>query len=158
MDKCSYFLVFLVLGGILTFGQCFPHKVDITSRTEAFEYVVLDSNNNPLENFTQIELSKSKVQATTTYHTGQRESGDHLVGRAKGGQTFILPVFVSIKFQYPKSGVGALVTFVQCVVEQLLNAGKGYIISGGVGQHHITFVLESYFTTYFYFDCNIYGK
>lgn len=45
--------------------------------------------------------------------------GDRVVGTASGSQSWGSPQDVKLTLQYPKSGVGAVVTFIQIPVEQV---------------------------------------
>lgn len=62
-----------------------------------------------------------------------------------------------MNLSYPASGVGAVITYVQVIVNQSSNSGKGYVIAGGIGQRFIHLVIEAHSTSYFSYNSQIYG-
>lgn len=64
---------------------------------------------------------------------------------------------VTLNLRYPQAGTGAVVSYVQVVVNQSSNQGRGYVVSGGVGQRYIQLVIEAYSTSYFQYNAQIYG-
>ncbi|XP_065073452.1 uncharacterized protein LOC135697597 [Ochlerotatus camptorhynchus] len=104
-----------------------------------------------------LEASRNARQQIV-YTLGNRVSGDRLVATNQDGQSWSTLQDVSLDLSYPQSGVGAVVSYVQVVVNQSSNQGRGYVVSGGIGQRYIRLVIEAYSTSYFNFNAQIYGR
>ncbi|XP_055612489.1 uncharacterized protein LOC129759060 [Uranotaenia lowii] len=92
------------------------------------------------------------------YSAGSRQSGDRLVAINSNSRYWSSPQDVQVALTYPQSGTGSIVTYVQVVVNQSSNYGRGYIASGGIGQRRIQLIIEAYSTSSISFTANIYGK
>lgn len=84
-------------------------------------------------------------------------TGDRLVSTQTDGKQWPTLQDVTLSLAYPQSGVGAVVTYVQVIVKQSSNLGKGYVVSGGIGQRFIHLMIEAYSTTYFNYSVQIFG-
>ncbi|XP_049292197.1 uncharacterized protein LOC125768495 [Anopheles funestus] len=93
-----------------------------------------------------------------TYTVGSLSSSDRLVGLTSKQQSWSTPQDVKLDLRYPTAGVGDIVTYVEVVVQQSTSTGRGYIVSGGVGQRNIRLVIEAYGTYYFDYNAAIYGR
>uniref|UniRef100_A0A182PQ54 Transcription activator mbf2 n=1 Tax=Anopheles epiroticus TaxID=199890 RepID=A0A182PQ54_9DIPT len=91
------------------------------------------------------------------YSVGAHSAGERLVGLTSNQQSWPTPQDVRLNLQYPTAGVGAVVTYVEVVVQQSTSQGRGYVVSGGVGQRTIRLVIEAYGTNYFDYTAAIYG-
>lgn len=72
------------------------------------------------------QLSKTVSEGPSTkliinYTLGRRVGGDSLVGTGSGSQQWGSPQDVRLTINYPRSGVGAVVSFVFVTVEQVSN-------------------------------------
>nr|QJI10298.1 secretory glycoconjugate protein [Anopheles stephensi] len=118
---------------------------------------------------------------TPSHRAGKREAGQYAAGRslnsvgcARGpakrlGRAFSLQISFSWAehrktcslggCEYPyRRGVGCpSVTYVEVQVNQSSSTGRGYIVSGGVGQRNIRLVIEGYNTLFFHYQAAIYG-
>ncbi|KXJ78385.1 hypothetical protein RP20_CCG004765 [Aedes albopictus] len=83
--------------------------------------------------------------------------GDRLVATSQDGASWATLQDVTLNLRYPQAGTGAVVSYVQVVVNQSSNQGRGYVVSGGVGQRYIQLVIEAYSTSYFQYNAQIYG-
>uniref|UniRef100_A0AAG5DWB9 Uncharacterized protein n=1 Tax=Anopheles atroparvus TaxID=41427 RepID=A0AAG5DWB9_ANOAO len=91
------------------------------------------------------------------YTLGSRAAGDRLVGLASDNMAWATPQNVKLELQYPTAGVGAYLSYVEVVVSQSSANGRGYVVSGGVGQRAVHLVIEAYDTVYFNYAAGIYG-
>ncbi|XP_058833278.1 uncharacterized protein LOC131691092 [Topomyia yanbarensis] len=91
------------------------------------------------------------------YTVGYRVSGDKLVASIQDGWTWSTMQDVTLTLTYPTSGVGAIVSYAQVVVNQSSNLGQGYVVAGGVGQRYIQIVIQAFQTTYFNYVAQVYG-
>nr|AYV99545.1 venom polypeptide [Dolopus genitalis] len=91
------------------------------------------------------------------YTLGGRVAGDRIV--AQGNNNFNYPTLqdVRLTLNYPQSGVGAVVSFVEIVVQQTSNDGNAYIAAGGIGQRTIRIILEARRTQSFAYRAAIFG-
>lgn len=91
------------------------------------------------------------------YTLGSRTAGDRLVGLSSDNKSWSSPQDVKLNLQYPTAGSGAVVSYVEVVVNQSTAQGRGYVVSGGVGQRYVQLVIEAYSTVYFNYSAAIYG-
>ncbi|XP_031628629.1 uncharacterized protein LOC116344295 isoform X2 [Contarinia nasturtii] len=91
------------------------------------------------------------------YRLGNRIAGDRLVATAAGSNSWTSAQDIKLTLNYPKTGIGSIVTYLQVIVEQSTNIGRGYVTSGGIGQRQITVVIEGNQTLYFKYNAEIYG-
>ncbi|XP_031627888.1 uncharacterized protein LOC116343790 [Contarinia nasturtii] len=96
-------------------------------------------------------------RSTVTYKLGKRVSGDRVVASDSQIQQWTAAQNVTQNITYPKTGVGSIISFVEIVVEQSTNLGRGYVTSGGVGQRQISITIEAQRTTLFRQTTQIYG-
>lgn len=105
-----------------------------------------------------INLKASKTPQSIRYTLGNRVTGDRLVGVAKHSTNWSTPHNAQLTLNYPAPGTpGAVVTHVNVVVNQTSNQGRGYVVSGGVGQRSIGIVIEALNTLRFEYSAEIYG-
>lgn len=91
------------------------------------------------------------------YAQGHRITGDSLVSTNSDSKQWPTLQDVTMNLSYPASGVGAIITYVQVIVNQSSSSGKGYVIAGGIGQRFIHLVIEAHSTSYFSYNSQIYG-
>lgn len=58
---------------------------------------------------------------------------------------------------YPRAGVGAVITYIEIIVDQSSNLGRGFVTSGGIGQRQIAITIEAQRTLHFRQNTQIYG-
>ncbi|XP_055601393.1 uncharacterized protein LOC129750164 [Uranotaenia lowii] len=105
-----------------------------------------------------IPIKATKTVGTQLVYTvGKRQVGDRLVATTADSKTYSTLQDVTLNLAYPQSGLGAIVTFAQVVVNQSSNIGKGYVVAGGIGQRFIHLVIEAHSTQYFTYNAQIYG-
>uniref|UniRef100_A0A182MBD2 Uncharacterized protein n=1 Tax=Anopheles culicifacies TaxID=139723 RepID=A0A182MBD2_9DIPT len=167
MSPPSVMLICLGVALIQLLGAANCTPVDVTSSVavsvetipdlEAFRKANPDLQIVPLA----ARAERVKVAGTTrqliTYTVGSHTSADRLVGLASNQQSWSTPQDVKLDLQYPTAGVGAVVTYVEVTVNQSSSAGRGYIVSGGIGQRNIRIVIEAYGTLFFNYEAAIYG-
>ncbi|XP_055382332.1 uncharacterized protein LOC129612652 [Condylostylus longicornis] len=130
-------------------------KVDITVVEDIEEF----KNTHPSLELTPLfsdELQESPF-GVIRHTAGSRVAGDRLVASGSGGQSWATPQDVQLSLQYPKSGTGAVLSYVEVLVDQSSNVGEGFIISGGIGQRHIALVIQARSTTHFNYAAAFYG-
>ncbi|XP_055612447.1 uncharacterized protein LOC129758900 [Uranotaenia lowii] len=108
----------------------------------------------PLEVGSQTKNARQQI----TYAIGNRQSGDRLVSVNQDSASWPTLQDVKLTLSYPVSGVGAVVTYVEIVVQQSSNIGRGYVVAGGIGQRFIQVIIEANATSYFSYSAQIFGK
>ncbi|GAB0100880.1 hypothetical protein DMENIID0001_169780 [Sergentomyia squamirostris] len=89
---------------------------------------------------------------------GERVDEDRIVGVARGSANWMSPQNAQHVLNYPANvGHGAVVSFFSVFVDQSSNLSNGFIINGGIGQRHITILIEATNTFYFNYVAEIYG-
>lgn len=83
--------------------------------------------------------------------------GDRLVANLSERNQWSQPQDVTFTLTYPKTGLGAVITYVQIDVNQSTNVGRGFVVAGGLGQRNIKVVIEAKGTTYFEQHSQIFG-
>ncbi|XP_055540345.1 uncharacterized protein LOC129727011 [Wyeomyia smithii] len=128
----------------------------IESRIEVVQDIAAFKAANPDVDLIPMEVARSPRQQFV-YTLGGRVNGDRLVGSLQDGQSWSILQDIALTLRYPQSGVGAVVSYVQVVVNQSSNLGQGYVVAGGIGQRYIQMVIEAYRTSYFNYNAQIYG-
>lgn len=83
--------------------------------------------------------------------------GDRLVGTGQAGQQWARPQNVRTNLFYPTNGIGAVLTYLEVLVNQSTNLGRAYVVSGGIGQRQIGVVIEAQSTLYFSYRASLFG-
>lgn len=83
--------------------------------------------------------------------------GDRLLAQDQAQQSWSKPQDVTKNLYYPQHGIGAVVTYLEISVDQSTNLGQARVIGGGIGQRHISVVIEARSTLYFAYRAQIYG-
>lgn len=83
--------------------------------------------------------------------------GDRLLGSDSQVQQWTTAQNVTQTISYPKTGVGSIISYIEVVVEQSSNLGRGYVTSGGIGQRQISITIEANKTTIFRETTQLYG-
>ncbi|XP_055637454.1 uncharacterized protein LOC129776078 [Toxorhynchites rutilus septentrionalis] len=125
-------------------------RVDIIDDIEAFQTAHSHVQITPLN-------ATRNVHQQIIYKLGNRVVGDRLVGTATDSKTYPTLKDVTLNIAYPTSGVGAIITYVQIVVNQSSKLYKGYVVSGGIGQRFIQIVIEAHSTLFFNYNAQIFG-
>uniref|UniRef100_A0A182W4R3 Uncharacterized protein n=1 Tax=Anopheles minimus TaxID=112268 RepID=A0A182W4R3_9DIPT len=167
MSPPSAMLIWLGVALIQLLGGASCNPVDVTSSVqvsietipdlEAFRKAHPDLQIVPLTARAANVKEADSTRQLITYTVGTHSSGERLVGMASNQQSWATPQDVKLDLQYPTAGVGAVVTYVEVVVNQSSPTGRGYIVSGGVGQRNIRIMIEAYGTLYFNYNAAIYG-
>ncbi|XP_053664454.1 uncharacterized protein LOC128713581 [Anopheles marshallii] len=162
MVSCLGVALVLLLGG----ASCTP--VDVSPSVQvsietipdmaAYRKANPDLHLVPLASRSATVPEAGSTRQVITYTIGQHSAGERLVGMASNQQSWATPQDVKLELQYPTAGVGAFVTYVEVVVNQSSSAGRGYIVSGGVGQRNVRLVIEAYDTFFFNYNAAIYGR
>ncbi|XP_055296746.1 uncharacterized protein LOC129565661 [Sitodiplosis mosellana] len=83
--------------------------------------------------------------------------GDRVIATNSQNQQWTVAQNVTQNITYPRSGVGAVITYIEIVVNQSSNLGRGFVTSGGIGQRQIVITIEAQKTLYFLQTTTIYG-
>lgn len=127
-------------------------KVQVIESIEKFRQA------NPSVNVTELVLNRNARLNQNWYTLGRRQSNDRLVSIDSGWAQYPSKQNVELTIWYPINGVGAYITYVQVLINQDNGTfGRGYIVSGGIGQRNIQIVVEAWNTAYVRYDYQIYG-
>nr|QHO60785.1 MBF2 domain containing secreted protein [Sergentomyia schwetzi] len=111
---------------------------------------------NPGVTLTKLDVLRTR--SAIYYSLGQRVIGDRVVGVARESASWSTPQNVQLVLNYPANGgYGDIVSYVSILVDQSSNLGSGFIINGGIGQRHITILIEAQNTFYFNYIAEIYA-
>ncbi|XP_055612568.1 uncharacterized protein LOC129759151 [Uranotaenia lowii] len=134
-------------------------KQQADARIQVVEDIAAFRAANPAIKLIPMELSQTKnARQQITYTVGNRQSGDRLVSVNQDSASWPTLQDVKLTLSYPVSGVGAVVTYVEIVVQQSSNKGRGYVVAGGVGQRFIQVIIEANATSYFSYSAQIFGR
>ena len=89
----------------------------ITSNVQVVQDIDAFKRANPDVNLVPLERSVGRGQIR--YSAGQRVSGDKLVAQDSDSETYSSPQDIILTLQYPASGQGSIVTFVDVIVNQV---------------------------------------
>lgn len=128
----------------------------IASTLEVIEDIAAFKAAHPELDVVPLESYRNARQQIV-YTLGNRVSGDRLVATSQDGQSWATLQDVTLNLRYPQAGTGAVVSYVQVVVNQSSNQGRGYVVSGGVGQRYVQLAVEAYRTSYFNYNAQVYG-
>lgn len=117
---------------------------------------------NPELKLTELKrLSSKKISPRLTqiiYSLGSPTSGDRLVAADSGWAAYPVKQNVELTISYPVGGNGALITFVQVVINQDTGTdGRAYVAYGGIGHRAIQLVIEAWNTAYLDYSFRIFG-
>ncbi|XP_059617153.1 uncharacterized protein LOC132262047 [Phlebotomus argentipes] len=148
-------VAFLAIATAQQVAEELPAEVpieEIPTKAIAVESVEEFMRQNP--GVTLLEM-KAEQRALTRYYTlGRRVSGDFYAAYARGTNSYGSPRFVSVRINYS----GYIVTYIQVSVQQSSNSGRAYVVSGGIGQRSIGFIVEASSTTQFNYNADIYAR
>lgn len=113
---------------------------------------------HPTVNVTELKLDQNLRLSQNLYTLGARRADDRLVAADNGWAQYPFKQDLELTVRYPASGTGAIVTYMQVLISQDTGtAGKGYVVSGGVGQRYLQIVVEAWSTAYIEYNYSIYG-
>uniref|UniRef100_A0A182Q704 Uncharacterized protein n=1 Tax=Anopheles farauti TaxID=69004 RepID=A0A182Q704_9DIPT len=138
-------------------GSAVHVTIEAVPDLAAFQRAHPELTIEPLMSRSETSPNDSSSRQQIVYTVGAHTSGERLVGLSSDSASWATSQDVRLDLQYPTAGVGAVVTYVEVVVNQSSSQGKGYIVSGGIGQRFIRLVIEAYSTTYFTYTAAIYG-
>uniref|UniRef100_A0A1B0CV93 Putative conserved secreted protein n=1 Tax=Lutzomyia longipalpis TaxID=7200 RepID=A0A1B0CV93_LUTLO len=101
-----------------------------------------------------VEMKMEQKALVRTYTLGSPVSGDSLLAAARESFSSSTPRNFQTTIRYS----GGTVRYVIVQVQQTSNIGRVYVISGGIGQRSIAYVIEAGSTTQFIYTTNIYGR
>lgn len=140
-----------------TFSSAVHVSIETISNLTEFQKAHPDLIIEPLTSRSEISTNDGTTRLQIVYTVGAHVSGDRLVGLSSDSKSWSTLQDVRLDLQYPTAGLGAVVTYVEVVVNQSSPQGKGYIVSGGIGQRSIRLVIEAYSTSFFNYNAAIYG-
>ncbi|XP_055843932.1 uncharacterized protein LOC129910536 [Episyrphus balteatus] len=146
-------LLIIAVGSIPTYSNSNNIQPD-TPIDDFGEIDFLEISTFPYET---TEIVVDEVDANLRYTFGKRVKNDRLVSQNTDKSYWPSPQNVTLILQYPGSGQGAIVTFVEVIVNQSSNIGAGRIIAGGIGMRSIASIIEGNRTYWFNYSANIYG-
>ncbi|XP_053678030.1 uncharacterized protein LOC128728431 [Anopheles nili] len=153
-------LLVIVSGGPVEESTTLPAmlvSIETVSDIREYRKAHADLTIEPLAVRSVVNQAGGNNRKQIVYTLGARFSGDQLVAISSGGKSWTSPQDIKLNLQYPTTGVGASVTYVEVIVDQSSELGQGYVVSGGVGQRFIQLVIEAYNTVYFNYSAAIYG-
>nr|AYV99544.1 venom polypeptide [Dolopus genitalis] len=122
---------------------------------------VVDNINTYLVDNPDAELIELQAQsmpfAKTRYTFGQRVNGDRVLAQRNDNFNYGRMQDVRLNLNYPQWGVGAIVTYLEVILEYNSNMGKLYIVGGGIGQRSIKLVMEANGVTHFAASSTLWG-
>lgn len=124
----------------------------------------LEQNPNAVEmkaTRTEINGRSAHPQARTiiNYTLGVgREEGDRLVSNDSSTNDYDVLKTLTVTMKYPKSGTGAVITYVKINTYQSNNDGRAFVTTGGIGKRNIVVAIKACETTYFDVYSWVYGK
>ncbi|XP_055909290.1 uncharacterized protein LOC129944120 [Eupeodes corollae] len=124
---------------------------EIPTDSEADNFLDIDKFANSTA-FTVVENGTN-----LRYTFGKRVKSDRLVSQNTETNYWPTPQNVTLILQYPGSGQGAIITFVEVVVNQSSNIGLARVIAGGIGKRFMATIVEGNRTFWFNYSAHIYG-
>lgn len=148
--------IFFILGAILV-SSAFSENNTIRSSDI---WIVSDADEFGKSNLGEGVRPLSKQinpRKLVEYSAGSRRYKDMLVSVNSDKRTYSSPQNISMTINYPESGIGAVVTYFVMTVAQGSSSGRAWIASGGIGQRHISIVIEAQNSKYMSYGVSIYG-
>lgn len=115
---CRAFAVDYNENAIMQIGDLFDVEKNNTILVQTIESVKRFQELHPELTIDEMDMM-SNVKGQVVYTLGVRMRGDRLVGTATKNQSWPRPQNVSIQLTYPSQGVGAMVTYVYIVINQV---------------------------------------
>lgn len=113
---------------------------------------------NPNVTITEMKIDRQARLNQNWYTLGGRQSGDRLLAIDNGWAQYPSKQNLELTIWYPTSGVGAILTYIQILLTQDNGTyGRGYVVSGGIGQRYVRIVVEAWNTAYIRYDYSLYG-
>ncbi|XP_001664091.2 uncharacterized protein LOC5578882 [Aedes aegypti] len=156
VNPISFGVVLFALAFGVAIASAEEKHLQIDAKIEVVQDIAAFKAAHPELDVVPLEVARSTRQQIV-YTLGNRLSGDRLVGTSQDGTSWSSLQDVTLNLRYPQAGSGAVVSYVQVVVNQSSNQGRGYVVSGGIGQRYIQLVIEAYSTSYFQYNAQIYG-
>nr|AYV99543.1 venom polypeptide [Dolopus genitalis] len=146
---------FITLACIAFVGVCSAQNLD--QHVQFVEDIEKFRAENP-----EVVLTPLTVESVTPYNQmrytfGRRVLGDRIVTQGNNNFNYPQAQDVRTNLNYPANGIGNVVSYVEIFVDQTSNIGTAYVTSGGIGQRHISIVLEAKRTFRFSYRAAIYG-
>ncbi|EAT33840.1 AAEL013885-PA [Aedes aegypti] len=156
VNPISFGIVLFAVAFGVAIASTEEEPLQIDAKIEVVQDIAAFKAAHPELDVVPLEVARSTRQQIV-YTLGNRLSGDRLVGTSQDGTSWSSLQDVTLNLRYPQAGSGAVVSYVQVVVNQSSNQGRGYVVSGGIGQRYIQLVIEVYSTSYFQYNAQIYG-
>lgn len=152
MKSILIFLTFLVVAQAAEDFKSSSATVQVIEDIEKFR------KTNPNVTITELELNRNTRLNQNWYTLGGRQVNDRLVAIDGGWAQYPSKQNLELRIWYPINGAGAIITFVQILINQDSGTfGRGYVVSGGIGQRNIQVLVEAWNTAYIRYDYQIYG-
>ncbi|ALC49997.1 CG15043, partial [Drosophila busckii] len=84
-------------------------------------------------------------------------SGAKLVARSVEYFNHLSPQDISVQINYPESGIGSNVTYVEILCTQNNNEGGAYLVAGGIGERLVSVIIEAKHTQNFNYQAKYHG-
>lgn len=149
----------IIIFAILLIGS----QADEDLKDGKVEIQVVDSiknfiRDNPDVSLMEMTLDSSPRLKQILYTVGARKSGDRIVATDGNWAQYPSKQNLELSLWYPLNGVGAVITYVQVLINQDDGTfGRGYVVSGGIGQRNIKIVVEAWNTAFIRYDFTIFG-
>ncbi|XP_031628580.1 uncharacterized protein LOC116344252 [Contarinia nasturtii] len=160
MARLSIFAVCLISAFVFNFAQC-KESIDSNIEVQFVQSLADFLAKNPgvkLEPLTtEVKLDGPSTRTQIVHRLGNRISGDRILATDSASQQWQKPHDIRLNLNYPQSGYGSVITYLEVIVEQSSSLSNAYVVSGGIGQRQISVVVESKDTLYFKHRAAIYG-
>ncbi|XP_017852297.1 uncharacterized protein LOC108606582 [Drosophila busckii] len=91
------------------------------------------------------------------YVLGGYVQGAKLVARSVEYFNHLSPQDISVQINYPESGIGSNVTYVEILCTQNNNEGGAYLVAGGIGERLVSVIIEAKHTQNFNYQAKYHG-
>lgn len=153
--KCTIILTFLFfIGAQAADNQLNTAETKVIVVKNIQEYLQA----HPNATLTEMKVTRQARFNQNWYTVGARRPGDRLVAIDNAWAQYPSKQNLEIQLWYPASGVGAVLSYIQVLVTQDNGTfGRGYVISGGIGQRSVQIVIEAWNTAYVRYDYSLFG-
>lgn len=152
MKSILIFLTFLVVAQAAEDFKSSSATVQVIEDIEKFR------KTNPNVTITELELNRNTRLNQNWYTLGGRQVNDRLVAIDGGWAQYPSKQNLELRIWYPINGAGAIISYIQILINQDNGTfGRGYVVSGGIGQRNIQVLVEAWNTAYIRYDYQIYG-
>ncbi|XP_055298541.1 uncharacterized protein LOC129566526 [Sitodiplosis mosellana] len=155
------FGIYLILAFAFNWVKCFDEAADLNVKVTIQNLTTFLNENSEIKELFPLVKEQVSHDPTSlsklTYSAGERVDGDQLVATVSESYSWNTSGDRRLVITYPRAGAGALITYIQIVVEQSTPHGKAAITKGGLGLRYIEFYIDAYQTNYMNYTVEIYG-